>query len=186
MRAVIAAGGRGSRLASVSGELPKAMVSICGVPIIERQINSLVTSGIDEIMITVGYRADAIIERIGDGSRLGARVEYFKEESPLGSAGALASLKEWIETDFLLLLGDLVLDVDFTRFIKYHREKQARATLFVHPNSHPFDSDLVIIGESGNVTGWMSKRDTRPFSYRNIVNAGIYMLNRESIASLVK
>lgn len=177
MKTVIMAGGKGTRIASVASDIPKPMIPVGGKPVLEREIESLVRQGFREIILTVGHLGHIIQEYFGDGSRWGAEISYYVETAPLGSAGALLRLKDQLTEDFLLLNGDAIFDVDFNRFVAYHREKGGWATLFTHPNSHPYDSSLLIADEDGAVTAWLSKEDTRPVYYRNRVNAGIHILS---------
>ena len=95
----------------------------------------------------------------------------------MGNAGALFRLKDRLTEDFLLLNADAIFDVDFNRFVAYHRQKGALATLFTHPNSHPYDSGLIIANENGEVERWLAKEDERPRWYRNRVNAGLHVLS---------
>ena len=151
MKAVIMAGGQGTRLRSVSGDLPKPMVPVLGKPVLAYQIECLRKNDIEEIFLIIGYRGEAIREYFGDGSSFGVRIRYFCEEQPLGTAGALYYLKEDLGEDFLLLMGDLMLDVDFRRFARFHRECGGLATLFVHPNAHPYDSDIIVTDTAGSL-----------------------------------
>ncbi len=177
MKTVIMAGGKGTRIASVASDIPKPMIPVGGKPVLEREIESLVQQGFREIILTVGHLGHIIKDYFGDGSRWGADISYYVETAPLGSAGALLRLKDQLTEDFLLLNGDAVFDVDFNRFAAYHREKGGWATLFTHPNSHPYDSSLLIADGDGAVTAWLSKEDARPTYYRNRVNAGIHILS---------
>ena len=176
MRAVIMAGGKGTRLALLNAEIPKPMFPICGKPIIEYQIESLIRSGIKEITLIVGHLKDVIIEHFGDGSNLGVNIEYIEESEPLGTAGALYYLKNEQE-DFVLVFGDLILDIDFNRFMSFHKEHGAGVTLFGHPNSHPYDSDVIQVNDNNKVIGILSKKVERDFFYHNFVNAGVYCVN---------
>ena len=122
MKAVIMAGGRGTRLSSISNEIPKPMFPIVGKPILEYQINSLKKSGIISIILIVGHLKDKIVEYFGDGKKFGVNISYICENEPLGTAGALFYLKQ-LDDDFLLIFGDLVFDVDFNRFVDFHKRK---------------------------------------------------------------
>ena len=185
MKTVIMAGGRGTRLSSMTGEIPKPMIPVDGVPVLEREIECLRAQGLDDIIITVSYLGEVITKYFGDGSGIapssgrpfGVRVEYYFEKTPLGNAGALFRLRDKLTDDFLLLNADSVFDVDFTRFIAYHREKGGLATLFTHPNSHPYDSGLIVADGKGAVTRWLTKEDERPVWYKNRVNAGLHILS---------
>ena len=99
------------------------------------------------------------------------------EETPLGNAGALYKLKDKLTEDFLLLNADSIFDVDFNRFVDYHKAKGGLVTLFTHPNSHPYDSGLIIADKNGSVEKWLAKEDERPQWYRNRVNAGLHVIS---------
>ena len=179
MKTVIMAGGAGTRISSVFPDIPKPLIPIGGTAVLEREIKELALQGFDDIILTLSHKADAIVSHFGDGSRLGVRIEYFIEESPLGNAGALYELKDKLTSDFLLLNADTVFSVDFNRFVAYHRKKGGLATLFTHPNDHPYDSGLIVADETGAVAKWFAKEDERPLYYKNRVNAGLHVLSRE-------
>lgn len=177
MKTVIMAGGRGTRLRSVAADVPKPMVPLGGKPVLEHEIACLREQGFTEILITVSYLGHVIMDYFGDGRKFGVQIRYFQEETPLGNAGALFKVRDWLDGDFLLLNADAVFDVDFRRFTAAHRSHDALATLFTHPNSHPYDSGVVIADEQGRVWQWLTKEDPRPQWYANRVNAGLHVLN---------
>lgn len=185
MRVVIIAGGKGTRLSKLTkDEIPKPMVHIHGKPILQWQIEKLKENNISDIVIVVGYLKEAIINFFGDGKAFGLSIEYIEEIEPLGTAGALYFLKDKINDDFFLLFADLVFDIDFDRMYKFHKNKNAYATLFVHPNSHPFDSDLLILDENSRVIDFDSKHNKRDYWYDNCVNAGIYVVSKELLSDI--
>ncbi|MBO4298923.1 MAG: HAD-IIIA family hydrolase [Clostridia bacterium] len=194
MKAVIMAGGRGTRLASVAKDVPKPMVSVGGMPVLEYEIAMLREQGFDDILLTVGHMGGVIMDYFGDGSRVspvtgrpfGAHIEYYVETEPLGSAGALLEIRDRLTDDFLLLNGDVVFHVDFGRMIAFHREKRADVTLFVHPNSHPYDSGLLVEDERGAVARWLTREEPRPEWYHNTVNAGLHILNASVIDEAIR
>lgn len=178
MKVVIMAGGRGTRISELFPDIPKPLIPVDGMPILEREIRSLASQGFKEIILTVGYLADKIIAYFGDGSRLGVNIDYFVEETPLGNAGALFQLKNKIgEEPFFLLNADAAFDVDFNRMLDFHKKHGGLVTLFTHPNSHPFDSGLIIADKDGNVEKWLNKEDERPQWYNNRVNAGLHVID---------
>lgn len=177
MRAVIMAGGRGTRIASVRGDVPKPMIPVCGKPILQYQIENLKASGISDITLVTGHLGSVVRDYFGDGSAFSVNISYFEETSPLGTAGALFRMPELTE-DFILMCGDLVLDLDFGRFIAFHRSKGALASLVAHPNSHPYDSSLLVADSDGRVLRWLGKEEPRLY-YKNRVNAGVQILSPE-------
>jgi len=185
MQAVIMAGGKGTRLSMVTNNLiPKPMVKIDGKPIIEHQIDVLKKNGIFEIYIVAGYLHDSIENYFGDGSKWNVSINYIIEDEPLGTAGALFYLKEILKEDFLLVFGDIIFDISIERMFCFHKEKQALITLYVHPNSHPFDSDLVVLNECAKVCDFNSKKNIRKIFYHNVVNAGIYCINQSFLSEI--
>ena len=185
MKTIISAGGKGTRISNIFSDIPKPMIPIDGMPVLEREIANLKEQGFDDIIITVSHLGDIIMNYFGDGSKIspitgqpfGVKIEYFFEEVPLGTAGALFKLKDKLNDDFLLLNGDAVFDVDFNRFVEFHKKKGGLATLFTHPNSHPYDSGLIITNKDESVHEWLSKEDLRPQYYKNRVNAGLHVLS---------
>lgn len=184
MQAVIMAGGKGTRLASVTKDIPKPMVQIDGKPLLQYQIENLRDNGVLNIILIIGHLGYVIREYFGDGSKFGVKISYFEEESPLGTAGALSEIKSKLEDDFFLVFGDLFLNVNFKRFRDFHLDKDALITLFVHPNSHPYDSDIVVVNENQCVVEWSYKNSERKKDYDNLVNAGLYVINKKLIESL--
>lgn len=184
MKAVIMAGGKGTRLSSITKAIPKPMVLLGGKPVLQYQIENLRNCGIVDIYIITGHLSDVIEVFFGNGKKFGVNINYFTETIPLGTAGALAYLKESLQSDFLLLMGDLFITVDFKRFINRHMNTDAMITLFSHPNSHPYDSDLLMTDDDDRVTGWLSKKDTRKDYYKNLVNAGLYIINPKLLDKL--
>ncbi|WP_026523792.1 D-glycero-beta-D-manno-heptose 1,7-bisphosphate 7-phosphatase [Butyrivibrio sp. MB2005] len=184
MKVVIMAGGRGTRIASVNSEVPKPMIPLAGKPVLEYEVEALKRQGLTDILLIVGYLGDAIREYFGDGSKtspvtgesFGVNIEYFVEDKPLGTAGALFALKDKLTEDFLLLNGDIIFDIDFDRFIKAHKDRNGLATIITHPNNHPYDSGIIIADENGKVLNWLHKEDPRTW-YRNRVNAGVHILS---------
>lgn len=193
MKTVIMAGGKGTRLASIAHDIPKPMVPVGGMPVLEFELNMLRDQGFTDIIMTVGHLGQVIMDYFGDGSGVspatgkpfGVHIEYFVEEQPLGNAGALLLMRDRLTEDFLLLNGDVIFNADLRRMAAFHRERAALATLFVHPNSHPYDSALLIEDENGSVARWLTKEEPRPVYYHNIVNAGLHVLNIRVIDELL-
>lgn len=175
MQTIIMAGGRGTRISELFPDIPKPLIPIDGIPVLEREICSLASQGFTDIILTISYLHEKIEEHFGDGSKWGVHIEYFVEDSPMGNAGAL--FKQDLKKDFLLLNADAVFDVDFNRMVDFHKSHGGLVTLFTHPNSHPYDSGLIIADKNGAVEQWLAKEDERPEYYRNRVNAGLHVIN---------
>lgn len=176
MQTVIMAGGKGTRIASVNAEVPKPMLEVCGKPILEHQIEVLKRQKLTDIILVIGYLGNVIRDYFQDGSKYGVHISYIEEKELLGTAGSFYYLKDIIQDDFFLLNGDLIFDVDLHRFMNFHKEKHALATLFTHPNNHPYDSGLIIANDDGTITKWIHKEEERGF-LRNRVNAGIHIIS---------
>ncbi len=193
MKAVIMAGGKGTRIASVRSDIPKPMIPVLGKPILEWQIECLKKNGISDILIGIGHLGHFIRDYFGDGKKFGVDISYYEEKEPLGTAGFLFKA-QGLDKDFLLLCGDTIFDIDFSRFINFHQEKKALASLMTHPNNHPYDSSLIVTqieypakGSGGmpadthKVAAWLAKEDVRLW-YKNRVNAGIQIISPELLA----
>lgn len=181
MKTVIMAGGRGTRISSIASDIPKPMIRIDGKPVLEREIECLRDQGFTDIIITVSHLGGVITDYFKDGRKWGVNIEYYNEEQPLGNAGALFKLRDRLTEDFLLLNADAIFDVDFNRMVSFHRKKGAMVTLFTHPNSHPYDSGLIMADENGAVSAWLAKEDDRPEFYRNRVNAGLHVISPKAL-----
>ena len=179
--AVIMAGGKGSRLRSITNdEIPKPMVPVDGKPLLEYQVEALKEYGIKKIVMIVGHLGEKIMDHFKDGKDFGVDIDYIVEKEPLGTAGAFYYLKDKTEAkDFLLVFGDVFFDIDFDRMEDFHFKNAALTTLLAHPNGHPYDSDLIQTDDNGKVIGFDSKNNVRDYWYDNMVNAGMYIINRE-------
>ena len=187
MQAVIMAGGKGTRLRQITNdEIPKPMANVCGKPILEHQLEVLQKQGISDIIMIIGHLGHKIREYFGDGNRLGMSIRYIEETTPLGTAGAFSLLPPFLKDDcFFLIFGDVLFDIDLNRMMKFHKDKNSKATLFVHPNTHPYDSDLVLTDENERILRFDSKNNVRDYWYDNCVNAGFYLFD-SSICEQVK
>ena len=144
------------------------MIKIEGIPVLEREIKCLKDQGFDDIIMTVSHLGNIIMDYFGDGSGnspatgkpFGVHIEYyFERRARLGNAGALFKIKDKLTSDFLLLNADAMFDVDFNRFVAFHRKRGGLVTLFTHPNSHPYDSGLIVADKNGTVEKWLTKED---------------------------
>lgn len=178
MIAVIMAGGKGTRIASIAHDIPKPMIPIDGKSVLEREIICLRDQGFKDIILTVSHLGNIIQEYFKDGSQFGVNLQYYYEETPLGNAGALFRIKDKLSDDFLLLNADAIFDIDFNRFVDYHYSHGGLVTLFTHPNSHPYDSGLIMVDENNQVVQWLAKEDERPQYYHNLVNAGLHVIHK--------
>lgn len=177
MKAVILAGGRGIRLGDLTREIPKPMINIGDKPLLHHQVELLTKYDIRDIIILVNYLKDPIIEYFGDGHSHNARISYYEETEPLGTTGGIKAIGEQLTEDFLVLYGDVMIHMDLERFIRYHRIKNSQCSLVLHPNDHPYDSDLVEIDTNGRIIAFHAKPHNRATWFHNLVNAGAYILS---------
>lgn len=181
-QAIILAGGKGTRLRARLGDLPKPLVDVCGVPLLERQIQLLKRYDFNQILILVGYQGERIVEFCHSRGNWGIDVKCIYDGVPLGTAGAVLNVFDYLDKEFLVVYGDTMLEIDIRRFCLYHAEnKKAAATLFLHPNDHPFDSDLVDIDEEGFITAFYPYPHDPSIYFPNLVNAGLYLIRKDSL-----
>lgn len=184
MQLVIIAGGNGTRLKNMTGDLPKSLVDVGGKPLLEHQILLARQHGLRDILILTGFGSRHIEQYFGDGSFWGVRIQFHREEHPLGTAGALLDAFEKLEHVFVVMYGDTMLNVDLTRMLAAHT-REASATLFVHPNDHPQDSDLVEVNDSREVVALLPCPHPSDSYHRNLVNAALYVFSKESLRTSV-
>ena len=180
MKAVIQAGGKGTRISEITGDvIPKPMLEISGYPILYHQMMNLKKNGITDITVIIGHLGNVIKDYFGDGKQFGLNISYVEEDpqKPLGTAGSLYFLKDKLKENFVFLLADVFIDIDFEKMEQYHIANNADVTLLTHPNGHPFDSDLVV-EEGGVVKAFDYKSNDRTtYNYKNLVNAGIMIFS---------
>jgi histidinol-phosphate phosphatase family protein len=176
MKVLILAGGKGTRLGDKTKLIPKPMIEIGGKPVLQHQIELFKKYGYTEIIILVNHLSNAIIEHFGNGKRFGVNITYYSEHIPLGTAGGLKDLEESLSEDFFLLYGDVMINMDLNRFVEFHKSKDSDCTIVIHPNDHPQDSDLVDVDNQKRVVAFHSKPHDENRYYRNLVNAGLYIL----------
>ena len=172
------AGGMGSRLRPLTDEVPKPLLPIGGQPILELILRQLRAAGVDEVYISLGYKAELIRAYVADGRRLGLRVRYVDEPSPLGTAGALGYVKDEVRGPLLVMNGDILTKLDFRRFHQDHVVAGAAITLGVREDRYQIPFGLV---ETEN--GLVAKIREKPVQVY-LVSAGIYVMSRESIQSV--
>ncbi|MDO9153552.1 MAG: HAD-IIIA family hydrolase [Paludibacter sp.] len=177
MKVVIIAGGKGTRIASVATEIPKAMIPINGKPVIEYQVELAKRYGLTDFIFIIGHLGEQIETYFDNGSKWGVTITYYKEKKALGTAGALAYLKSNLQEDFFVFYGDTVMDIDLEKMLDYHKKNNSDATLLVHPNDHPYDSDIVDVDENGRVKKIFIKPHPVGFISRNLVNAALFIFS---------
>jgi mannose-1-phosphate guanylyltransferase / phosphomannomutase len=177
MRAVILVGGKGTRLGTVTSQLPKPLVPVNGVALLDRQLAQLARYGVTDVTLLASHLAEQVDAHVRARTELLPRVRVHREERPLGTAGGLHEIAGELTDPFLLVYGDVLFDVDLRRLVEAHRRSEGIATLVVHPNDHPYDSDLVEVDASNRVTAVHSKPHPAGRHFHNLVNAGMYVMS---------
>lgn len=175
MQLVIIAGGKGTRLGLK--DIPKPMVKIGDKPLLEHQIDLAKRYGVDEVFILSGHLANVIEEYFGDGSRFGVKIHHVIEPYPLGTAGSLKLLEGKLNDRFLVFYGDVVMDFDIASFVEFDKQYDSIGTTIIHPNDHPYDSDLLEINKNNKVTKVLPKPHQDGEYYQNLVNAAVYIFS---------
>lgn len=182
---VILAGGFGTRLVSEIGkEIPKSMANVDGIPLLEHQIKLCKQFGLNNILILVHHLSSTIINYFGDGSQFGVSLNYNKEVSPRGTAGAIHDACHLLADKFIIIYGDTFLDVNLRKFIEA-KEDGIQVLTFCHPNSHPHDSDILQIDNNNNVIGIFRPSRSSKSYYDNLANAALYYVNKTVFTSFV-
>ena len=175
---VLMAGGRGQRLYPLTKDVPKPMLPIGGVPILEIILRNLRAQGFVNVYISVNYLADVIIDHVGDGSALGLSVDYVHESKPLGTAGAIAGLKGKIDEPFVVMNSDLLTEVNLRDMLSFHAKQGAKATVGVR--EHFFEIPYGVVNLQGSIVESMVEKPL----HRSLVNAGIYVLDPLALSLL--
>jgi histidinol-phosphate phosphatase family protein len=180
MQAVILAGGKGTRLASRLNGRPKPLVDVDGIPLLARQLTQLAEQGVEEAVVLVNHAADQI-EAYLSGRDFGCRVVLIDDGDPRGTAGAVLACLDRLQPRFLVVYGDTLFDLDIGAFLAAHAASGAAATLLLHPNDHPADSDLVEIDEDGRITAFHPYPHPPGAWLQNLVNAAFYAVDRAAL-----
>jgi mannose-1-phosphate guanylyltransferase/phosphomannomutase len=178
MKAVIMAGGEGTRLRPQTSNLPKPMLPLVGRPMMEHIVSLLRRHGVHDIVVTVAFLPDAIRNYYGDGSELGVRMVYATEETPLGTAGSVRNARQELDERFLVISGDVLTDIDLTSVIEFHAKRAALATLALCAVDNPLEFGIVITHEDGSVERFLEKPGWGQV-FSDTINTGIYVLEPE-------
>lgn len=173
MKAVLLAGGKGTRLYPYTATFPKSLVPVGDRPIMEYLINNLKNHGIFDIIIATGHLSELIKSYFGNGEKFGVNIEYSREEKPLGTAGPLSKLKKKIEGTFLLLNGDTLCDINFKALIALHRKNKCIGTVVLAKRKVDIDYGVVEIDENENIRNWIEKP-----TMGYLVSTGIYVFEK--------
>lgn len=178
MQAVILAGGEGTRLSAVLPGLPKPLAPLLGLPVLDHLLGWLAGEGVTDVVLCTAFRADLVEAAIGDGTRHGLRIRHRMEAVPLGTAGAVKAAADLLDKRFFVVYGDTLADVDLRKLLGRHLASGAEATLAVHPNDHPFDSDRVVAGADGRIERMVPKEGRAGPAAGALCNAALYVLER--------
>lgn len=181
MQAVVLAGGKGTRLASRLNGKPKPLVDVCGVPLLQRQIEQLSGQGVDEFVVLVNHAADQIADFLKAHGDFGCRIVLIDDGDPRGTAGAVLHCLDRLNDSFLVVYGDTLFNIDLQRFQDAHRGSGADASLFLHPNDHPHDSDLVEVDDDGRIVGFHPYPHPEGVYLPNLVNAAFYAVEKRAL-----
>lgn len=173
-KAIILSAGLGTRMGEKTKTIPKVMLEIGGKSLLQHSIEKLRDYGVREICLNLFYLPEVIKDYFGDGSKFGVKIYYNLEPELLGTSGALTAFKNILTEDFFVVYGDVFWDIDLQKLEKFHKEKKSEATLFVHPSSHPEDSDIVQLDENSKITNLIKKPGNKNFGI--IGNACLYLL----------
>ena len=186
MKAIILAGGEGTRLRPLSEQLPKPMMPLFDRPVLWHSLQSLKNQGIEEACLTLGFLPDTITTYFGTGEDLGMKLHYQLEETPLGTAGGARLASDFFGEELVLVLsGDAVCDFDFSAAIAYHKEKKADATILLYAHEEPLEYGLVMTDEEGCVTRFIEKPPWKQV-FTNRINTGIYILSPKAMQEIPK
>ncbi len=178
MKAVIMAGGEGTRLRPLTSRQPKPMLPLANRPMMEHIVSLLRSHGFDEVVVTVSFMANTIRNYFGDGSEFGVRMVYATEESPMGTAGSVMNAMDELVETFLVISGDVLTDMDLGALVADHKERNAMATIALKSMENPLEFGIVITDENGAVRHFLEK-PTWGQVFSDTVNTGIYVLEPE-------
>jgi mannose-1-phosphate guanylyltransferase / phosphomannomutase len=178
MKAVIMAGGEGTRLRPLTSNQPKPMLPMVNIPMMEHVVNLLRQHGFEDIVVTVAFMANAIRTYFGDGSEFGVRMVYATEATPLGTAGSVRNAKDELDERFLVISGDVLTDIDLSQVVAFHEEKGGLATLALKAVDNPLEFGIVITNEDGSIERFLEK-PTWGQVFSDTINTGIYVLEPE-------
>src|SRR5437868_4956648 len=178
MKAVVMAGGEGTRLRPLTSNQPKPMVPIVGKPCMEHILELLREHGLNDVIVTVAFLPQAIRGYFGDGETLGMEIGYSVEESPLGTAGSVRHAARQLDETFLVISGDALCDVDLGALLAFHRERKAAVTIGLKAVENPLEFGIVVTDEEGRVERFLEKPSWGQV-FSDTINTGIYVLEPE-------
>lgn len=178
MKAIIMAGGEGTRLRPLTCDCPKPMMQLMNRPVMQYALDLLKKHGITEIAATLGYLPDAIIDYFGDGEDFGVSLKYYIEKTPLGTAGGVRQARDFLDETFIVLSGDGVTDLNISEAVAFHKKRKALATLVLKHEETPLEYGVVSTGRDGRITNFYEKPAWSDV-LSDTINTGIYILEPE-------
>ncbi len=175
MKAIIMAGGKGTRLRPLTDLIPKPMVPLIDKPVLAYTLNLLKENGITDVAVTLGYLPEKVTDYFGDGSDFGVKLTYFYEEQPLGTAGGVKNARQFVDDDFLVLSGDAYTEIDLKKAVQFHRLKNSPFTVIAQPHSCPIGLGTLEIDFNNKIVEFIEKpQKVKPA----LINTGIYVINK--------
>jgi histidinol-phosphate phosphatase family protein len=181
---VVLAGGMGTRLAAVTGGLPKALVPVAGKPVLERQVELAARHGIERVLLLLGHGAEEVVAWTRTWTGPGVEFSWQIEREPRGTGGAIVDALHALDERFVLFFADQLLDFDVGQLVEHHAAAENDVTVVVHPNDHPHDSDLLEVDDAGRVNA-LHRPPHAGRLIRNIVNAATYVIEKRSLEPMV-
>src|SRR6185437_2609452 len=175
MKALIMAGGFGTRLRPLTVNIPKPMVPMVNRPMMEHIVRLLKENGFDDLLVMLYYQPEVIIRHFGDGSAYGVKIEYLRPQSDLGTAGCIRFAQKYLDESFLVISGDLLTDFSLKEALAAHRKKKAMATLVLTRVPNPLEYGVVIVNEDNRIQRFLEKPSWGEV-FSDTINTGIYLL----------
>ncbi|KAF5078604.1 sugar phosphate nucleotidyltransferase [Methanobacterium aggregans] len=178
VKAVIMAGGKGTRLRPLTFTRPKPMIPLVNRPIIQHTVERLKSMGFKDILMTLNYRPDSLKQHFQDGSSMGVNISYSVEKSPMGTGGSVLKAKKYIDDTFLVLSGDVISNVNFKDVLKFHKDKGALATLVLTHVEDPAHFGIAVLDEDSKIINYLEKPSADQV-FSKLANTGIYIFEPE-------
>ncbi|ADV46250.1 sugar phosphate nucleotidyltransferase [Nitratifractor salsuginis] len=184
-KAVLMAGGFGTRIQPLTHSIPKPMLPVMNVPMMENVLKQLKGAGIDEVVILLYYKPEVITNHFKDGSDWGVKLHYVLPDADYGTAGAVGFAREYLDTTFMIVSGDLVTDFNFAEILEHHRQRQSKLTITLTSVENPLQFGVVIVNEEGKIEKFLEKPSWGEV-FSDTINTGIYVIEPEILDFIPK
>lgn len=185
MQAIIIAGGKGTRISSITTIIPKALLPLINKPLLDHSIGYLKKNGCDNVIICCGHLGEKI-KKYANRNNYGIPIRLIFESKPLGTAGGLHLIKNLLENEFIVLFGDIYATINLRKMLQFHKQKKADATLVLHSSDHPQDSTVVKIDKKNKLLSFIEKPGDNWKRYGNLTATSLYILKKEVINFIAK